>query len=181
MLRRDGNEEGSIMLRISVARGLLAMGAVALLIGAAACGDDDDGGGTRQVGSLSFNDHGTTDVSGKTEIAFEADSFYFEPTFLKGTAGQKVVLEIENESDTLHNISASSLGVDTDIPAKGKVQVELTFPASGALLFVCKYHAGQGMRGELLTGDAQPQDLAQAAGVTPGATPGATSSSGYGY
>ena len=50
-----------------------------------------------------------------------------------------------------------SLGIDKDVPAKGKIDIEVTFPASGVALFTCKYHAAQGMSGELLVGDASPQ------------------------
>src|SRR5581483_10544829 len=49
------------------------------------------------------------------------------------------------------------LAIDKDVPAKSKVTVDVTFAQSGAMLFRCKYHAGQGMNGELLTGDATPQ------------------------
>jgi len=63
---------------------------------------------------------------------------------------------VESEAATLHNISIPALGIDKDIPPKGKVQVVLTFPASGVLTFFCKFHGPLGMNGQLLTGDAAP-------------------------
>ena len=57
------------------------------------------------LGDLTFSDHGTKDVKGKGELDLEADNYYFEPTFLRGTPGQKLKVEIENESGTLHNFS----------------------------------------------------------------------------
>jgi len=63
---------------------------------------------------------------------------------------------VENEASTLHNISIPALGIDKDIPPKGKVQVDVTFPASGRLAVSCKFHGPLGMNGQLLTGDAGP-------------------------
>jgi plastocyanin len=143
--------------------GVLAVAAVSLLT-FTACSSDDNGNGkataeaagTVTLGGTTFVDHGTKDVKGKDEVELEADSFYFSPTFLHGTPGQKLKIEIENESSALHNFSVTAQGVSQDIPAKGKSEVELTVPASGAVLFFCKYHTGQGMNGELLAGDATP-------------------------
>jgi plastocyanin len=112
-----------------------------------------------KLGNFSYADHGTRDASGKSEFELEADSFYFGPTFLKGTPGQKLKLEIENEVQTTHNFSLSAQQIDKDIPGKGKVEVEVTFPQSGALRFFCKFHTGQGMNGQLLVGNATPQAL----------------------
>jgi plastocyanin len=41
------------------------------------------------------------------------------------------------------------------VPPKGKVQVDVTFPASGVLSFSCKFHGALGMNGQLTTGAAQ--------------------------
>jgi plastocyanin len=109
------------------------------------------------LGNLTFSDHGTKDVKGQAKLDLEADNYYFEPTFLRGTPGQKLKLEIENESSTLHNFSISEQHVDVNIPRKGKVVVEVTFPSSGVVRFFCKFHVSRGMNGELLTGDAKPQ------------------------
>lgn len=108
------------------------------------------------LGDLIFSDHGTNDVKGQTELHLEADNYYFEPTFLRGTPGQKLKLEIENESSTLHNFSIPEQHIDVDIARKGKVVVEVTFPSSGVVRFFCKFHVSRGMNGELLTGDAKP-------------------------
>jgi hypothetical protein len=55
----------------------------------------------------------------------EADNYYFEPTFLRGTPGQKLKVEIENESGTLHNFSIPEQHLDVNIPRKGKVVAEV--------------------------------------------------------
>lgn len=170
----------------------------ALMVGAllfAACGGDDDdatpkaasGGGTKKLGNISFEDHGTTDAKGKAEIDLEADSFYFAPTFIRGNPGQQIKLNVENESSAKHNISITDAKIDTDVAAKAKASVTVTFPASGVLLFFCKYHADSGMNGELLSGNAEPQAVQVAASgsspVASGASPSASggSSSDYSY
>jgi hypothetical protein len=77
------------------------------------------------------------EVKGQTTVELEADEYYFKPTFLHGVPGQRLQLEIENESGTLHNISLPEQHLDMDIPPKGKVAVEVVFPASGAVRFFC--------------------------------------------
>jgi YVTN family beta-propeller protein len=104
-------------------------------------------------GTMTISDHGTLAVTGKKEIELEADEYYFKPTFLQGTPGQRLKLEIENESGTLHNISLPEQHLDVDIPPKGKVTVDVVFPASGAVRFFCKFHEALGMHGALRVED----------------------------
>jgi len=108
------------------------------------------------LGGVAYADHGTKDVRKRSKLELEADDYYFSPTFLRGSPGQKLTLLVENEASTLHNISIPALGIDKDIPPKGKVQVDVTFPASGTLAVSCKFHGSLGMNGQLLTGDAGP-------------------------
>jgi YVTN family beta-propeller protein len=105
---------------------------------------------------VTYADHGTKDVRNLSKLELEADDYYFSPTFLRGRPGQTLTLLVENEVSTLHNISIPALGIDKDIPPKGKVQVDVTFPASGMLALSCKFHRSLGMNGQLLTGDAGP-------------------------
>ena len=132
---------------------------LALVLGvglvAAACGKSEQGqteGGTITVGGESANDHGTKDVSGESELDLELDDFYFEPTVLSGTAGQKVTIGLENEGAVEHNFSLSDQAIDQDVEAGEKAQVTVTFPDSGTLVFFCKYHESMGMRGALQVG-----------------------------
>ena len=97
------------------------------------------------------------DVTGLAEVNLEADEYYFEPAFLRGTPGQKLKLAIENESSTLHSFTIPEQKLDMDIPPKGKVVVEVTFPPSGVVRFFCKFHSELGMEGELMTGNATPR------------------------
>jgi YVTN family beta-propeller protein len=108
------------------------------------------------LGGVSYADHGTKDVRTLSRLELEADDYYFSPTFLRGKPWQKLTLVVESEGSTLHNITITSLGIDKDIPPKGKVQFEVTFPASGVLAFTCKFHGPLGMNGQLLTGESAP-------------------------
>jgi YVTN family beta-propeller protein len=120
---------------------------------------------TITVGGRTFADHGTVVVKDGTTLNVEADDYYFQPTFLRGKPGQKITLEIDNNSSALHNISIPQQKVDRDILPKGRVRIEVTFPASGALRFFCKFHTALGMNGGLLVGDSTPQSVTGLSGL----------------
>jgi YVTN family beta-propeller protein len=108
------------------------------------------------LGGVTYADHGTKDVRNRSKLELEVDDYYFSPTFLRGNPGQKLSLLVESEANTLHNLSIPALGIDRDILPKGKVQLDVTFPASGVLVFFCKFHGPLGMNSQLLAGDASP-------------------------
>ena len=108
---------------------------------------------TVTMNGVTYADHGTKDVRKLSKLELEADDYYFGPTFLRGNPGQKLTLRMENEASTLHNISIPSLGIDRDVPPKGKVEVAVVFPASGILVFSCKFHGPLGMNGMLKMGE----------------------------
>ena len=115
--------------------------------------------------TVTISDHGTLEVKGQTTVELEADEYYFKPTFLQGAPGQRLKLEIENESGTLHNLSLPEQQLDMDIPPKGKVAVEVVFPASGTVRFFCKFHEAMGMHGALRVGDTTPPAVPHGAGA----------------
>ena len=80
------------------------------------------------------------------------------PCCVGRTPGQKLKVEIENESSTLHSFTIPEQNLDMDIPPKGKAVVAVTFPPSGVVRFFCKFHSALGMEGELLTGDSTPRN-----------------------
>ena len=108
-------------------------------------------GGQITINGDNANDHGTKDVSGMTTVEVEMDDFYFDPTILKGTAGQQITLELKNEGSALHNFTQTDQGLDQDVQPDGTQEVTVTFPQSGQLEFFCKYHKGSGMVGALST------------------------------
>jgi len=103
------------------------------------------------LGGVTYANHGTKDVRNLAKLDLEADDYYFSPTFLRGRPGQKLTLLVESDASTLHNLSIPALGIDKDVPPRGKVEVNVTFPASGVLAFSCKFHGSRGMNGQLLT------------------------------
>jgi plastocyanin len=132
---------------------------------AAACGNGGDEseeaeteeGGTITVGGMEANDHGSADVAGDSQVELEADDFYFEPTVLSGEAGQTLTVEVMNEGDATHTFTLEEQGVDLQLAPGESGEAEVTFPDSGALVFICRFHSGQGMRGGLsVGGDLEP-------------------------
>ena len=83
------------------------------------------------------------------EFELEADDFYFNPTTLKGTAGEKLKLEVKNEGSAEHNFTLEDQNIDQDVDAGEDATVTVTFPDSGVLEFFCKYHKSSGMVGQL--------------------------------
>ena len=131
--------------------------AVFLLVGAAACGgggyggsDKSEEGGTTTIGGVQAESHGTKDVSGETgKVEIEMYDNYFEPTILKGKPGQKVTLELKNEGKAAHTLTISEQSIDQEVQPGDEAEVDVTFPRSGELTFVCKFHQSSGMVGAL--------------------------------
>ena len=105
---------------------------------------------TTNIGGTEAESHGTKDVStasGKVEI--ELYDNYFEPTVLKGKPGQMVELELKNEGKVAHTFTLSEQSVDKEIQPGDETETQVTFPQSGELKFVCKFHQSGGMIGAL--------------------------------
>ncbi len=143
-------------------RRTVALIGIILLIGA--CGDSDDDNAdaassttsatappvTAQIGGINTVIRGTSVAADGLEI--EIDDSYFRPNILTGTSRQAVTLELASEANATHNFSLTEQGVDKDIPPAGKTTVKVVLPASGELVFFCKYHKDEsGMVGALRT------------------------------
>jgi plastocyanin len=89
------------------------------------------------------------DVSGKTSLPVEADDFYFSPNTIQGTAGQKLTIKVENEGAATHTFTIESQNVDVEVEPGNEAEMSVTFPDSGSVEFICRFHATQGMTGEL--------------------------------
>ena len=84
------------------------------------------------------------------ELMLRADDYYFAPASLRGHAGERLRVRVENTSGTLHNLTVPALGLDRDLPPRGRVEIELQLPASGVLTFHCKFHGPLGQNGQLV-------------------------------
>ena len=128
-----------------------------LVLTLAACGgssggDESEEGGSTTIAGMTAQLHGTKDVSGETgKVEIELDDDYFEPTILKGTPGQTVTLELKNEGNNPHTLTISDQDVDTEVQPGDEAEVDVTFPDSGQLAFVCRFHESNGMVGALET------------------------------
>jgi plastocyanin len=137
------------------------------------------------VGGLTYNSFGFREAAGEAARDLDAGDFFFKGTFLRGNANQKLKLRVRNTGQGVHNLSIHAnqklklrvrntgqgvhnlsipaQGVDREIPTGGqRVEVEVTFPESGALRFFCKLHESRGMNGQLLVGEIEPQPVADA-------------------
>jgi plastocyanin len=112
------------------------------------------GGGQINAAGVQANNHGSKSASGETKV--ELDDYYFEPTVLKGSAGQKVTLELENEGSAEHTFTVDSQGIDKELQPGDEAKVTVTIPKSGAVSFYCKFHKTEGMAGALVANGSSP-------------------------
>lgn len=105
-----------------------------------------------KVDGLRVASHGEVSLVGSKEAETEirVDNYYFSPTIVKAAPGQQVVLGLHNESGTLHNFSLPEQKLNKDLEPGAESETLVTMPASGTLVFFCKYHAEKfSMRGVL--------------------------------
>jgi plastocyanin len=172
------------MMRIRAAASLAALVLVLAACGSGASGDNatvqappSSAGAAPNastIGGLHANNHGTADVTGKSTVSIEAGNYYFEPSVLKGTPGQKLTLHVVNETSTAHNITVDPQHVNSDLDGHATIDATVTMPASGVLSFWCEYHKSVGMVGGLLVSGS-------VADAPAGTSPSSSSSSGSGY
>ena len=160
--------------------------AVVMMVVLAACGSDSDGGNSGDSGdgkdgkapvtlAGAVNDHGSKDATGKSGLEVEADDFYFGPSFIKAAAGQSLKLELHNEGTTPHTFTVEG-GVDEELAPDATKTVTVTAPASGVLVYFCRFHRSQGMQGAVYLREGDT------AATTSSTAPATSSSSGaYGY
>jgi plastocyanin len=130
--------------------------ALVLVLAVAACGgygssdDNGDEGGSTTIGGMTASLHGTKDVSGETgKVEIEMYDDYFEPTVLNGKPGQTITLELKNEGEKPHTLTISDKGIDQEVQPGDEAEADVTFPQSGELVFVCRFHESKGMVGAL--------------------------------
>jgi plastocyanin len=101
---------------------------------------------------------GERDVSAATSATIdvsitEGTGYYFSPTVLVGSPGQKLRLTVSNPKKgavpLTHNLLLPQQHIDVDIWPGATKTVTVTFPQSGSLTFMCKYHADHGQAGIL--------------------------------
>ena len=141
-------------------QGVVVIGTLSLVFVAAGCGGSSKSSGSdgresttsTTIGGTQLESHGIKDVANATgKVEIELDDYYFDPTILKGTPGQKIELELKNEGKTTHTFTIAEQSINKEIQPGDETETEVTFPQSGALKFVCTFHQSQGMVGALMT------------------------------
>jgi outer membrane protein assembly factor BamB len=70
----------------------------------------------------------------------------FSPSVIDASPGERLSVRVVQTDDLSaeyrHNVSIDALAIDRDVPRGpgGRVSFDVTLPASGALVFYCKYH-----------------------------------------
>jgi len=82
--------------------------------------------------------------------AIEVHDNFFMPNLLTATPGSTVTFNLQSKAAGLHNLTVSGQSVDVDIAAGATATAKVTVPASGQVLFYCKYHRDEsGMVGAI--------------------------------
>jgi plastocyanin len=137
---------------------LVLVSTVALV--SAACSKKSSGSSSSSakttIDGVQANDHGSKSISGVSSVEVELDNddsgYYFSPTVINGTAGQKVTVELSNEGNTAHTFTIDSASIDQELQPGTKTSTTVTLPSSGTLVFYCKFHRNLGMLGEFSVG-----------------------------
>jgi plastocyanin len=118
---------------------------VAVLFAMTACSSSSS-----STTSTSGSSGGTaTDISGESSTTISAQDFFFTPSDLTGTAGQKVTITVSNDGSAAHNFSITDQDIDVTVEPGQSQDVKVTFPDSGSVQFFCSFHQSQGMVGTL--------------------------------
>ncbi len=95
------------------------------------------------------NFHGEKSVAGKSSVTVDMYDFYFEPTVLVGSPGQRLTVNLLNEGQVAHTFTIKSQNVDVVLQPGQRGKTEVVFPESGKQGVVCRYHIAAGMLGLL--------------------------------
>ena len=89
------------------------------------------------------------DVTGKATFEIEQDNFYFSPSTIDGSAGQKITFTVKNDGSAAHTFTIDSMNIDVTVQPGDETTVDVTFPSSGTVEFYCQFHKNMGMTGTL--------------------------------
>jgi plastocyanin len=127
-----------------VRRGAAAALTVGLLV--ACAGDNPTVEGTpsaglprETIGGVEVAVHGTVRVTHRS-TGVEAQDNLFTPTILRGAPGARVLVLLRNGGRVTHNFTLEGTGVGRDVDPGDLREATVTFPASGSLVFFCRFH-----------------------------------------
>ena len=61
--------------------------------------------------------HGEADVAGVSATIIEMDDFFFRPTVLHGTPGQRLTVTLSNQGNSLHDFRIAAQHIDANVEA----------------------------------------------------------------
>lgn len=104
-------------------------------------------GSKAELAGVRANYHGTKDIAGTNKVSIEIEDNYFSPTVIKGKPGQRVLVSLENESQSPHTFTIAGTYIDMQIQPGGLSEVPVKLPKSGNLSFFCTFQKKNGMAG----------------------------------
>src|SRR5687768_8489503 len=84
-----------------------------------------------------------------SELTLETRDFSFAPKALTGEPGQEATIMVSNTGEAPHTFTIKDLDIDEELQPGDETQVTVTFPDSGSVKFICRFHVGGGMEGAL--------------------------------
>ena len=60
-----------------------------------------------------------------------------------------LTIELKNEGERAHTFTVTEQSVDQEVQPGDEAEADVTFPESGELSFICKFHESSGMVGAL--------------------------------
>jgi plastocyanin len=137
---------------------VIGFGVLTAVVVLAACNDSSDSG-----------DGGSVEAGGNG-VSMELRDFEFSPSEVDGAAGETVTINLENTGSSRHTFTTD--GVDEELSPGDTKTVEVDVP-DGGVTFVCRFHEGQGMTGEIVVaggagdGGGEPAPTTAPAGGAP--------------
>ena len=122
-----------------MAKKLLVVSLCLISLFTVACGEDADtqasgGSPTEAEGQDSEQTNGAP-----ASVEVTTSEFTFKPSKITVAAGG--VIELSNEDDAKHSLTASEAGVDEDVDPNASVTIRLGQVDPGTYDYVCKYHS----------------------------------------
>ncbi|MEP6758928.1 MAG: cupredoxin domain-containing protein [Actinomycetota bacterium] len=109
-------------------------------------------GGSTSTTSSSTSSGSPTDavnVTGKSAFTITQNNFFFSPSTIDGSAGQKITFTVQNDGSSPHTFTIDNMNIDVTVQPGADTTVDVTFPTSGTVQFYCKFHKNMGMVGTL--------------------------------
>jgi plastocyanin len=117
---------------------MAAVAVLAIGLVLAACGGDDSGGGGAGGGGA---DGGATGGGGGSRtVQMTIKDFAFDPSTIRGSAGETLTIEVSNEDSAEHSFTLDDDSVSRDFEGGDSGSVEVTLPESGTVGWHCEYH-----------------------------------------